>query len=81
MAHRRQAARLLPAQRSSRLRGEQVGEHVRELRYARKQAIVRVGVDRRRPRSHAREQAVQALVQHTRRAPLRGRQIPGRGLE
>ena len=52
---RPRAAAAVPSAPSSAggLRDEQVGEHVRQVRDARHQAVVGVGVDRRRPRAEA----------------------------
>ena len=78
-AGRRQRAS--PLEGAARLRDQQVGEHVRQVRHACHQAIVRIGVDRGRLRAEAREQTVQALIQHAGGAALGGRQVPGGAIE
>ena len=78
-AGRRQPLALL-RQRARGLGDEHVGEHVREVRDRRHQAVVRVGVERRRPRAEAGQQPVQALVERAAGARRR-RQVPGRAVE
>ena len=63
------------------LRGEQVREHVRQVRDVRHQPVVGLGVDRRRVRTEATQQRVQALVEHADGALTGGRQVPRRSLE
>ena len=79
-AGRRSLARRPPSTRGG-LRDEQVREHVRQVRDARHQPVVGVGVDRRGLRAEAREQAVQALVEHAGGAAARGRQVPDGAVE
>ena len=67
---RRPAVRLASslAEHCRGLGDEHVGEHVRQVRDARHQAVVGVGVDRGGARAEAGQQSVQALVEHARGA-------------
>ncbi len=77
---RGQALGTLPAEQPARLADEQVGEHVRQVRDARHQAIVRLGVDRGWTRAERPEQPVQALVQDPGGA-VGGGQVPRGAVE
>ena len=45
------------------LRGEHVGQHVRQVAEHGHEPVVRLGVDRHRPRADVDDEAVQALVE------------------
>ena len=77
------AGRLLGAlaERSGGLADEHVGEHVRQVRDARHEPVVGVGVDGGGTRAEATEQAVQTLVEHAGGAAFGGGEIPGGAVE
>ena len=73
-------SRLL-AEQAGGLGDEQVGEHVRQLRDARHEPVVGVGVDGLGARAEAAEQPVQALVEDAGGAAFGGGEIPGGAVE
>ncbi len=70
----------LLAERRRRLRHQDVGDHVREVADRRHQPVVRLGLDRLRPRPDVRDRTLHAVVEHASGARGR-RQVPAGSLE